>query len=59
MLVKELVSVIDGDTKIIITKSTEDIYDGYVRNVNVQDVENEKVKCVWYSTIYQRMMIEI
>ena len=67
MLLKDLIKVLDVDSKILITESGKDLFDGVVlsfyeggdeQGLKPESIEKE-VKAIWYSTIYARIMIEI
>lgn len=63
----ELITALDADSKIMISESGKDLFDGVALSVHTgmdeqglkpESMERE-VKSVWYSTVYSRIMIEI
>ena len=59
----DLLNVIDGDMSVNITVEYREVFDGVLNNhyypqeLKVKILERE-VKSVWYSKIYERIMIE-
>ena len=67
MRLKDLIKVLDVDSKIMVTESGKDLFDGVVisfyeggdeQGLKAESFEKE-VKAIWYSTVYSRIMIEI
>lgn len=67
MLLRDLIKVLDGDSKILISESGTDLFDGVAMELHSGGDEQglkpesfeKAVKSLWYSTIYNRIMIDI
>ena len=59
-----LLKLLDGDTQIQISLKNKEIYDGYSRDYKEITVNNihltrYEIKAIWYSKVYNRLMIEL
>lgn len=61
MKLNDLLKVMDLDTKINIQQNYKEIYEGNVADCRGYTfiVNNPKIKSVWYSTLYNAIMIEL
>ena len=59
----DLITVLDSDTKINITKNYKDVYEGIGIDILTaeifKDIAQLEVKVVWYSTIFKAIVIEL
>ena len=66
MILNDLIKVIDVDSKIMISENGKDLFDGIVLSLQEGETQSLKpgsfekeVKSIWFSAIYNRIIIEI
>lgn len=60
MLLRDLLNVMEGDTKIHVELSHREMYNGRAGSVDLpEELLNVSVKGIWYSTLYNAIWIDI
>lgn len=62
MILRDLIEVIDADTLINVQENYKEVFDGCpldaIENLKTNQL-SKPLKAVWYSKVYNRLMIEI
>ena len=60
MKLLDLIRVMELETKIHVDYENKEVYDGVVKDIDLLLQKlNSTIKCVWYSTLYNAIWIDI